>query len=411
MKKGEKPVSFRESGHHHLRMNPLFFIFVCKEPQQNPDHRQQPPMKNQKDIFISYSTDDLITVKEIVKFLEGKGYPCFFSYRDIPIGTVWASAIAEALENCRMMVAVYTDSYNQSFQVDREIELCCDTEKKPVVTLRLSDNPMKGAKKFFLNNLNWINASTGYENSLLHLLSAIEQNIGPVSQTSPEDKSSGEEMVISDSLSSIQFASDKFICYIGRKVTPDMIYQAVGIDNSVYSSGFQGVYETCLNWWKKNPDIYVMIEDCSTKRVVGYINAMPLSNEYYLKIRSGETIDIDLPCEEIENYDFPDTYKMYFASIAIHPDYHNTSAFKVLLDGFMFHMLQLYNREIYFSSILADAVSAIGQKMCRYMGLTHILDTNHGSKIYEGSLIPPTIRPTTSSCKRLMAAYSTLTIA
>ena len=202
--------------------------------------------------------------------------------------------------------------------------------------------------------------------------------------------------------------SDKFNCYFGRTVTLDMIHQAAGIDNCVYSSEFQGVYDTCINWWRRNPDIYVMIEDCSTKRIVGYINAMPLSNGYYHRIRSGETIDIDVPCEEIETYDCPDTYKLYFSSIAIHPDYHNTSAFKALLDGFIIHLLRLYEREIYFSTVLADAVSITGEKLCHSMGLKPVLNSNHRSKIFEGTLMPPTIRPTTILCKRLIAAYSQL---
>lgn len=364
---------------------------------------------NHYDIFISYSNADLDNVKRIVGYLEAKGYRCFVSYRDIPVGKVWASALAEALEDCQIMIAVYSDAYNQSSQVDREIELCCDTEKKAVVTYRLSEKPMKGVKKFFLKNLNWIDASGDFETCLPRLLKAVEQHIGYVPHSSEDNGIiNREEKVLSNALSSIRSASDKFNCYIGRKVTPEMIYQAVGVDNKVYSSEFQGIYETCLNWWNKNPDIYVMIEDCSTNKIVGYINAMPLSNEYYHRIRSGETIDTELPFEEIETYDFPDTYKLYFSSIAIQPEYHNTSAFKALFDAFMIHMLQLYDREIYFSSILADAVSVSGEKLCNYLGLNHIIDSNHGSKIYEGALMPPSIRPTTILCKRLISAYSQL---
>ena len=351
-------------------------------------------------IFISYSNNDLEATVKIVNYLETNGgYKCFVSYRDIPVGKVWASAIADALENCSMMVSVYSDSYNKSPQVDREIELCCDTEKKPIVTFRLSDTPMVGVKKYFLKNLNWINATDDYESRLPDLLNSVIQNIGPASNNAKESINR-EDKIYSDALSSIRFDSDKFNCYIGRKVTPEMIYQAVGIDRCVYSSEFQGIYETCIKWWKKNPAIYVMIEDCSTNKIVGYINAMPLRNEYYHRIRSGETIDTDIPDGEIETYDF--------SSIAIHPDYHNTSAFKALFDGFIIHILQLYEREIYFSSIVADAVSASGEKLCNYIGLKHILDSNHGSKIYEGALMPPSIRPTTILCKRLISAYKQL---
>ena len=85
-----------------------------------------------------------------------------------------------------------------------------------------------------------------------------------------------------------------------------------------------------------------------------------------------------------------------------------TATVKALLDGFIIHILQLYEREIYFSSIVADAVSVSGEKLCNYIGLKHILYSNHGSKIYEGALMPPSIRPTTILCKRLINAYQQL---
>jgi hypothetical protein len=356
-------------------------------------------------IFISYSNNDLNVTKTIVDYLEHNGYKCFVSYRDIPVGKVWSKAITEAIEECKVMVALYSEYYNQSEQVDREIELCCDVEKKPVITFMLSDVQMCGAKKYFLKNLNWISAAGNIQDSLPALLETVRQNIGQTPNATDSQMAQREDKVRSDALSSIRLDSEKFNCYIGRNVSPEMIYQAVGIDGCVYSNEYQGVYETCINWWKKNPAIYVMIEDNQTKKIVGYINAMPLNNDYYQKIRSGETIDTDIPSEEIETYDFPDTYQLYFSSIAIHPDYHNTNAFKALFDGFIIHILELYDREIYFSSIVADAVSAIGEKLCKYIGLTHITNSNHGSKIYEGTLIPPSILPKTNLCKRLITVY------
>lgn len=361
-------------------------------------------------IFVSFSNQDLALTKRIIDFIEGNGYKCFVSYRDIPVGSLWASAITNAIEECQMMVAVYSESYNQSEQVDREIELCCDIEKKPIVTFKISDSPMKGAKKYFLKNLNWINAGDNIEKQFPELLNAIRNQIGKptdeVSMLSTNIKRADE--IYTDTLSHANLESVKFNIYIGRRVTPEMIYQAVGIDQCVYNEEYQGIFETCVGWWKRNPAIYVMIEDNKTSQIVGYINAMPLSNEYYHRIRSGETIDVDIPEQEIETYDFPDTYKLYISSVAIHPDYHNTSAFKTLYDAFVVHLLNLYDREIYFSSMVADAVTPIGEKMCKYIGLTHTTDSNHGSKIFEGGLIPPTIKAKTILSQRLIEAYKSL---
>lgn len=361
-------------------------------------------------VFISYSNVDIEQAQIVVNYLEQfDNIKCFVSYRDIPVGRVWAEAIADALEECEIMVSIYSENYNQSKQVDREIEVCCDIEGKPIVTYKLSNIPMKGVKKMFLKNLNWIDAVDGAERHLPDLYHAICQHITakdvPAANNLIHNRANE---IISNTISLLNTDSDNFVCHLGRKITQDMIYQAVCIDQSVFSTEFQGIYDTCIEWWKKNRYIYVMIEDPLQKRIAGYINAMPLTNEYYHRIRSGETIDVNIPISEIETYDFPDTYKLYFSSIAIHPDYQNSSAFKILFDAFIYQIMHLFEREIYFSSIVADAVTPAGEKLCKYIGLTHTIDSNHDSKIYEGSLIPPSIRPTTFWCKRLIASYQQL---
>lgn len=109
------------------------------------------------DVFISYSSKDQKVVEALSHYLEERGIRCFVAYRDIPKGKVWATVIAEAIENCQMMVVVFSKDFNISEQVDREIELCAD-EKKPILTFRIQDEAFKGAKKFYLKNLNWIDA-------------------------------------------------------------------------------------------------------------------------------------------------------------------------------------------------------------------------------------------------------------
>lgn len=39
-----------------------------------------------KDVFISYSTKDRPLAESLVNFLEGHGFSCFISSRDIPLG-------------------------------------------------------------------------------------------------------------------------------------------------------------------------------------------------------------------------------------------------------------------------------------------------------------------------------------
>jgi hypothetical protein len=110
------------------------------------------------DVFISYSTVDQKVAEGLCGYLEqGYQYRCFVAYRDVPPSNVWARDIAEAIDSSAMMVVVFSESFNVSSQTDREIELASEN-KIPILTFKLSNASMTGAKKYYLKNLNWIDA-------------------------------------------------------------------------------------------------------------------------------------------------------------------------------------------------------------------------------------------------------------
>ncbi len=109
------------------------------------------------DVFISYSSVDQKVAEGVCGYLESQGIRCFVAYRDIPRGVVWAREIANALDDSQMMVVIFSESFNRSDQVDREIELASEN-KMPILTFRISDSAFSGAKKYYLKNLNWIDA-------------------------------------------------------------------------------------------------------------------------------------------------------------------------------------------------------------------------------------------------------------
>ena len=60
-----------------------------------------------KDVFISYSTKDRPLAESLVNFLEGHGFSCFISSRDIPLGATWTPYIIDALEEIKVMVILF----------------------------------------------------------------------------------------------------------------------------------------------------------------------------------------------------------------------------------------------------------------------------------------------------------------
>lgn len=134
-------------------------------------------MEKRYDVFISYSSDDQKIAEGICGYLERMGYRCFVAYRDIPRGVVWAAAITDAIDESAMMVVVFSNAFNISPQTDREIELASEN-RMPILTYRIADDKMTGAKKYYLKNLNWIDAFPNPENYFGQLLDSVVKLIG-----------------------------------------------------------------------------------------------------------------------------------------------------------------------------------------------------------------------------------------
>lgn len=116
------------------------------------------------DVFISYSSHDQKIVEGLCAYLEQYKIRCFVAYRDIPKGKPWPPYIPEAINQCRMMVVVFSCNFNLSEEVDRELTIA-SKKKKPILTFRLSDEEFKGTKEYYLSNINWIDAFPNPENA------------------------------------------------------------------------------------------------------------------------------------------------------------------------------------------------------------------------------------------------------
>lgn len=173
----------------------------------------------------------------------------------------------------------------------------------------------------------------------------------------------------------------------------------------VYQEELQGVEETCFSWYEKNKLIYTFIEDADTGRVVGYINAMPVKEDLANRILEGKSADSEITVDDLLVYEDHNTYILYFCSIAVHPDYMNTTAFTVLYNAFMSSLIHLSERGIYITSVIADGVSSRGARLCRLCGLKPVLDTNHGSTIYCLSLMPDKFKAISYEGEKLKEIY------
>jgi hypothetical protein len=182
--------------------------------------------------------------------------------------------------------------------------------------------------------------------------------------------------------------------------------QAAAIDVHVYPEGFRGKPDVLLGWHTHNPEIFTIVADVATGRVVGCLTVIPLDDATFSRLESGSLIDVDLPVAAIRRYDLPDFYKLYVASVVVDPAYQGSAAFGALYEAHLDRLLSLARREVFATELLADVITADGERLAQFIGMQRVRPSDHGSGIYKAQLLPPALRVTTRKGKQLLAFYA-----
>ncbi len=111
------------------------------------------------DVFISHSAKDKVTADAVCAVLEREGIRCWIAPRDVLPSMEWGEAIIDAIEECRMMVLVFTANANASPQIRREVERAVN-HGVAILPVRIEDVlPGKGLE-YFIGNVHWLDALT-----------------------------------------------------------------------------------------------------------------------------------------------------------------------------------------------------------------------------------------------------------
>ena len=169
----------------------------------------------------------------------------------------------------------------------------------------------------------------------------------------------------------------------GKEITKNDIKQALKLDKMVYKEEYYLTEEMCYSYYNANNEIYIMIINDLTDEIIGYMNYVPINDEFYEKIRTGLYIDTILKAKDILKYEKNNEYNIYLSSIVINPSYQNMGYSKLLLNALKEKIEKLYKQQIYYKRIIADVVSNEGKHICDQLKIKFVKNTNHFSKIYE----------------------------
>ncbi len=123
-------------------------------------------------VFISYSSKNLIVAQAACHVIEQSGYRCWMAPRDITPGYSYADLIDEAIQNCDVFVLIFSKSSSISKWVRSELNIAFERQAH-IIPFRVDDTPLEGANRLILNQTHWIDAYPQYESKLNDLVESI----------------------------------------------------------------------------------------------------------------------------------------------------------------------------------------------------------------------------------------------
>jgi GNAT superfamily N-acetyltransferase len=189
------------------------------------------------------------------------------------------------------------------------------------------------------------------------------------------------------------------------RINKSHLLGAAELGRLCYSEQYHSDPERLWSWHEVNQDLFTLVEDLDLKRVVGCLTVLPLWDDAYSRVASGGVIDVNLSAEEIRRYDVMGFYKLYVASLIVHPAYRRSGVFKLLYESYVDKLLAFAREEIFVTEVLADAVTDDGRRLVKWMHMDKIADSHHQSTIHRLVLLPPTMRADSGSMMKLMRHY------
>ena len=197
----------------------------------------------------------------------------------------------------------------------------------------------------------------------------------------------------------------RYVVMRGKDVAIEDVEAIIALDRESFAEAYQVAPEQDVELFKANRENGLVIKDSKTGEVVAYSMLLPVREEIYDHILTGKFIDTALTPDMVLSLDRPGIYRMYFASIVIHPAHRGASLLLTMFDAMVADFVSLAERGIFGASLAADVVSQDGEKFAKLFGLSEIRKTDHNSHIYEVRGLPPEFRVTTPTTERLVGLY------
>jgi hypothetical protein len=211
------------------------------------------------DAFISYSSKQKKAADVTLAALEAEGIRCWIAHREIPVGNDWGPLIFEAIEQCSVMILMFSNNANHSKQIAREIGQASE-KKIPILPLRIEQVEATGRLGYLLQGIHWIDTTNPPEQETLRRLasdvkSLLQNRQAQPRQASAERQSAAQQIPIQTPSTLTVGVEYKYISLIDylEEIIRDVFTKKILYTTIV--SGFISFGISCMIWQSVSSDI------------------------------------------------------------------------------------------------------------------------------------------------------------
>lgn len=142
------------------------------------------------DVFISYKSNDPqlgnndeTVAKELCAALEAAGISCWIAPRNIQPGVRYGRAIMEAINDCKVMVVVFSKYANASEHIANEVDAVF-SRKVDIIPFNIDGEKPGIEFDYYLRRMQWIDAHGDYRKKIPELINAINCKLGKKNEPS-----------------------------------------------------------------------------------------------------------------------------------------------------------------------------------------------------------------------------------
>lgn len=165
-----------------------------------------------------------------------------------------------------------------------------------------------------------------------------------------------------------------------EKEIRNIFKQSNDIDKSTYSELYTESpinFETALEWYRIEKNIWSFIRNIYTGEILAYINSIPVDDQTYERFMKGELDETDLTAHQIQELDVSKSYNLIVLSIAIKKNLqyeettlHRGRIVEILIMAAVTKISSYNKKKVKLKKIGAVAWTAEGEKLCKGFCMT-----------------------------------------